>query len=244
LPTGIRACLFDLDGVLTQTAKVHEASWKQLFDGYLQARSDESGERFQAFELPDDYARYIDGKLRADGVRSFLQSRGITLPEGQADDPPTATTVYGLGNRKNVLFLEVIRTQGVDQYPGSVRFVETVRAGGYPRAVVSSSQNCAEVLRAARLEALFDARVDGKVAQLKGLRGKPAPDMFLAGAEELGVAPAGCAVFEDAESGVAAGRAGGFGWVVGVDRIGHAEALRSHGADTVVDDLSELLGDG
>jgi beta-phosphoglucomutase family hydrolase len=243
LPTGIRACLFDLDGVLTQTAKVHAAAWKQMFDEFLHEWSARTGQQFQAFVLPDDYARHIDGKLRADGVRSFLQSRGITLPEGTPDDPPTALTVYGLGNRKNVVFLDVIRDQGVEQYPDSVKFVEAVRARGWPRAVVSASQNCAEVLHAAGIDTLFDARVDGKVAAEKHLRGKPAPDMFLAAASELGVAPAGCAVFEDAESGVAAGRAGGFGWVVGVDRVGHAEALREHGADTVVDDLSELLVD-
>jgi beta-phosphoglucomutase family hydrolase len=244
LPPGIRACLFDLDGVLTQTAKVHAAAWQHMFDTFLQDRSVQTGVEFQAFVLPDDYARHIDGKLRADGVQSFLQSRGIVLPDGQPSDPPTAITVYGLGNRKNEVFLEVIRDQGVEQYPDSVRFVEAVRAGGYPRAVVSASQNCAEVLHAAGIDQLFDTRVDGRVAAEKKLRGKPAPDMFLAAAAELGVAPASCAVFEDAESGVAAGRAGGFGWVVGVDRVGHAEALRQHGADTVVEDLSALLGEG
>jgi beta-phosphoglucomutase family hydrolase len=240
LPTRIRACLFDLDGVLTQTAKVHEAAWKQMFDAYLEDRSRQTRELFRAFVLPDDYARYIDGKLRQDGVRSFLESRGIALPEGTPEDPPSADTVFGLGNRKNVLFLEVIRDRGVERYPESLQFVEGLRAAGYFRAVVSASQNCADVLVGAGLDGLFDVRVDGLTARSKGLRGKPAPDMFLAAAQELGVPPAECVVFEDAEAGVAAGRAGGFGWVVGVDRVGHAEALRTNGADTVVNDLSEL----
>jgi beta-phosphoglucomutase family hydrolase len=241
LPETIRACLFDLDGVLTQTARLHAAAWKEMFDTFLLERSRRTGQPFQPFELPGDYAAYVDGKLRQDGVRSFLASRGIVLPEGSADDPATATTVHGLGNRKNDLVLELIRTRGVEVYPGSVRFVEATRAAGLRRAVVTASKNAREVLVAAGIEQLFEARVDGIVAQQAGLRGKPAPDMFLAAADALGAAPAHCAVFEDAVAGVEAGRAGGFGWVVGVDRVGQAAALRSHGADRVVADLAELL---
>jgi beta-phosphoglucomutase family hydrolase len=241
VPDRIVACLFDLDGVLTQTAKVHAAAWKQMFDAFLLDRSRQTGEPFRPFALPADYAAHVDGKLRQDGVRAFLASRGITLPEGKADDPPTALTVHGLGTRKNDLVLALIRQRGVEVYAGSVRFVEAARAAGLRRAVVSASKNCREVLVAARLEHLFEVRVDGIVADTAGLRGKPAPDMFLAAADALGIAPAHAAVFEDAVAGVEAGRAGSFGWVVGVDRVGQAAALRHHGADTVVTDLSELL---
>jgi beta-phosphoglucomutase family hydrolase len=242
-PAGISACLFDLDGVLTQTAKVHAAAWKEMFDTFLRERSEPTGEPFRPFEIASDYASYVDGKLRQDGVRAFLASRGISLPEGSADDPPTALTVHGLGNRKNDLVLDRIRRRGVDVYEGSVRFVEAVRDAGLRRAVVSASKNCQAVLAAAGIEHLFEVRVDGIVAAEAGLRGKPAPDTFLAAATALGVQPAHCAVFEDAIAGVEAGRAGSFGWVVGVDRGGQAAALRSHGADTVVSDLSELLED-
>ena len=241
LPSGISACLFDLDGVLTQTAKVHAAAWKEMFDAFLLDRSRQTGEPFRPFELPADYAEHVDGKLRQDGVRMFLASRGISLPEGSADDSPQTETVHGLGNRKNELVLELIRKRGVGVYEGSVRFVEAVRELGLPRAVVSASKNCREVLAAAGIDELFEVRVDGVAAEQRGLRGKPAPDTFLAAAEELGVAPANGAVFEDAVAGVAAARAGSFGWVVGVDRIGHGAALRSHGADLVVTDLAELL---
>jgi beta-phosphoglucomutase family hydrolase len=243
LPAGISACLFDLDGVLTQTAKVHAAAWKETFDAYLRERSEQIGEPFRPFEIATDYATYVDGKLREDGVRAFLASRAISLPEGSASDPPTALTVHGLGNRKNDLVLDLIRRRGVDVYDGSVRFVEAVRDAGLRRAVVSASKNCQAVLAAAGIEHLFEVRVDGIVAAEAGLRGKPAPDTFLAAATALGVQPAHCAVFEDAIAGVEAGRAGSFGWVVGVDRVGQAAALRSHGADTVVSDLSELLED-
>lgn len=241
LPDGISACLFDLDGVLTQTAKVHAEAWKQMFDAYLLERSTRTGEPFNPFEIATDYAMYVDGKLRQDGVRTFLASRGISIPEGLGDDPPAALTVHGLGARKNDLVLELIRTVGVDVYEGSVRFVEAARAAGLRRAVVSASKNCQEVLAVAGIEHLFEVRVDGAVAATAGLPGKPAPDMFLAAAAALGVDPARSAVFEDAVAGVEAGRAGSFGWVVGVDRVGHAAALRSHGADIVVTDLAELL---
>jgi beta-phosphoglucomutase family hydrolase len=243
LPDEITAYLFDLDGVLTQTAKVHAAAWKETFDGFLRERARAAGEPYRPFALPGDYAAYVDGKLRADGVRGFLASRGISLPEGSADDPPAAETVHGLGNRKNALVQELLERQGVEVYDGSVRFVESARAAGLRRAVVSASRNCRAVLQAAGIEELFEVRVDGVVAAERGLRGKPAPDSFLAAARALGVDPARGAVFEDAEAGVEAGRAGGFGWVVGVDRTGHADALRERGADVVVADLAELLED-
>ena len=241
VPEGIRACLVDLDGVLTRTAKVHAAAWTVMFDGYLRERSRRTGEPFRPFALPADYAAHVDGKLREDGVRSFLVARGIALPEGGRDDPPTAETVNGLGNRKNELVLELIERDGVEVYEGSVRFVEAVRAAGLRRAVVSASRNTPAVLAAAGIEDLFQVRVDGTVAGERGLHGKPAPDTFLAATEELGEEPARAAVFEDALAGVEAGRAGAFGWVVGVDRAGHGDALRAHGADVVVADLSELL---
>src|SRR4051794_9269079 len=241
LPDGIRGCLFDLDGVLTQTAKVHAAAWKQMFDEFLQCRADREGEPFVPFDAGADYNEYVDGKPRYEGVRSFLQSRGIELPDGSPDDPPSAETVDGLGNRKNELVLELIERDGVDAYDGSVRYVKAARDAGLRRAVVSSSTNCRDVLEAAGIVDLFEEIVDGNVAREQGLKGKPAPDTFLAGARALGVAPARAAVFEDAVAGVEAGRAGNFGHVVGVDRVGHAAALREHGADVVVEDLAELL---
>jgi beta-phosphoglucomutase family hydrolase len=241
MPPGIVACLFDLDGVLTQTAKVHAAAWKEMFDSFLRARAARSDGPFRPFELPDDYVAFIDGRLREDGVRSFLESRGVTLPEGTPDDPPSAETVHGLGTRKNDRVVELIHRDGVDVYEGSVRFVRAVRELGLRRAVVSASRNCREVLVAAGIEDLFEVRVDGVVAGERHLRGKPAPDMFLAAAEELGTRPADAAVFEDATAGVQAGRAGEFGWVVGVDRGGNADALRRHGADVVITDLADLL---
>ncbi|MCD0486018.1 beta-phosphoglucomutase family hydrolase [Streptacidiphilus sp. ASG 303] len=240
LPDGIRACLFDLDGVLTKTAVVHAAAWKEMFDDFLRRRD---GDGFRPFDAVADYDEYVDGRPRADGVRSFLASRGIGLPEGSEDDPPEKDTVQGLGRRKNDLVLERIRKDGVEAYPGSVRFAEAVRAAGLRTAVVSSSANCRDVLVAAGIEHLFEVRVDGVVAKEKGLPGKPHPDTFLEGARELGVEPDGAAVFEDALAGMDAGRAGRFGYVVGVDRVGQADALRKHGADTVVQDLAELLED-
>jgi beta-phosphoglucomutase family hydrolase len=241
LPDGIRGCLFDLDGVLTQTAKVHDAAWKQMFDQFLRERADQAGQPFRPFDPVRDYEEYVDGKPRADGTRSFLASRGITLPEGDPDDPPDAPTVNGLGNRKNVLLLEMIRTQGVEPYEGSVRYVRAVRDAGLRRAVVSSSANAHDVLVAAGIDDLFEARIDGIVGRREQLRGKPAPDTFLAGAKALGLSAAEAVVFEDALAGVEAGRAGHFGYVVGVDRVGQAEALKAHGADIVVEDLAELL---
>jgi beta-phosphoglucomutase family hydrolase len=241
LPDGVRGCLFDLDGVLTQTAKVHDAAWKEMFDAYLRERAQRTGEPFVPFDPVKDYDEYVDGKPRADGVRSFLESRGITLPDGQDDDPPSAETVHGLGNRKNEILLRRLREDGVEAYPGSVAFVRAVKEAGLPRAVVSSSANCRAVLIAAGIEDLFDARIDGLVAEREHLRGKPAPDTFLAGARALGLKPTAAAVFEDALAGVAAGRAGGFGFVVGVDRVGQAAGLKQHGADVVVTDLSELM---
>ncbi|MQA73070.1 MAG: beta-phosphoglucomutase family hydrolase [Solirubrobacterales bacterium] len=233
-------CLFDLDGVLTQTAKVHAAAWKQMFDSYLQQRAKRDGEEFRAFEQ-DDYDEYVDGKPRADGVRSFLESRQIKLPEGSEEDPASAETIAGLGNRKNELVLKLIAEQGVEPYEGSVRYVHAVRDAGVPRAVVSSSTNCRAVLAAAGIDDLFDTIIDGVVAEREHLAGKPAPDTYQAGARALGVEPAAAVVFEDAVAGVASGRAGKFGYVVGVDRVDHAEALREHGADVVVEDLAELL---
>jgi beta-phosphoglucomutase family hydrolase len=243
LPTGVRACLFDLDGVLTQTAVVHAAAWKQMFDEYLRQRAERTGEEFVPFDPLADYGEYVDGKPRYDGVRSFLASRGIELPEGEGEDPPSAETVRGLGNRKNELVLGLIREQGVKPYEGSVRYLEAARDAGLRRAVVSASANCRDVLAAAGIEHFFEARIDGIVAEREGLKGKPAADTFLAGARALGVGPDEAAVFEDALAGVAAGRAGRFVCVVGVDRVGHADSLREHGATVVVRDLAELLED-
>jgi beta-phosphoglucomutase family hydrolase len=240
LPDHVRACLFDLDGVLTDTASVHAAAWKATFDDFLAQHA--SGDAARPFDIATDYRQYVDGKPRADGVRSFLASRGITLPEGTPDDPPDADTVHGLGNRKNEMLLHKLRTEGVRVFEGSVRFVRAVREAGLRTAVVSASANTPEVLRAAKIEDLFDTRVDGVVAASRHLAGKPAPDTYLAAAEMLGVEPAAGSVYEDALAGVAAGRAGGFGYVVGVDRVGQADGLRSAGADIVVEDLSELLG--
>jgi beta-phosphoglucomutase family hydrolase len=229
LPDHVRACLFDLDGVLTQTAKVHAEAWKQMFDAYLRER----GGEFDPF-THDDYDEYVDGKPREDGVRSFLESRGI-------DDPDEL--VHELGNRKNEIVLRLIHDHGVDPYEGSVRYVKAARDAGLRRAVVSSSTNCRDVLHAAGIEDLFEERIDGVVAEREHLEGKPAPDTFLAGARALGVQPAEAAVYEDALAGVAAGRAGKFGLVVGVDRVGQADELSAHGADIVVKDLGELLED-
>jgi beta-phosphoglucomutase family hydrolase len=242
LPRTIGACLFDLDGVLTQTARVHAAAWKEMFDAFLRERAAQTREPFVPFDPVADYREQIDGKVRSDGARSFLSSRGIELPEGAATDPPDANTVRGLGNRKNELVLSLIQRNGVNPYDGSVRYVRAALDAGLLRAVVSASANTRDVLEAAGIADLFDVRIDGIVAGEQHLRGKPAPDTFLAAAKALGVDASGAAVFEDALAGVAAGRAGGFGFVVGVDRVGQAAALRKHGADVVVQDLAELLG--
>jgi beta-phosphoglucomutase family hydrolase len=237
LPGSVLACLFDLDGVLTRTATAHEAAWREMFDEFLTARS---GSSFRPFGA-DDYERYLDGKARDDGTRSFLASRSIVVPEGDADDPAGAPTVQGLGRRKNELFLRAVADSGVEVFPDSIEFVRVARAAGLRTAVVSSSANAAQIMEAAGITELFDARIDGLTASKCHLAGKPAPDMFLAGAAAVGVEPRVAAVFEDALAGVEAGRAGGFGRVVGVDRVGHREALLAHGADIVVDDLGELV---
>ena len=242
LPDGVTACLFDLDGVLTQTAKVHAAAWKAMFDDYLRRRTAERGEEFVEFDPVRDYDEYVDGRPRYEGVRTFLASRGIELPQGTPEDPPDAETIDGLGNRKNELVLKMIHEQGVEPYEGSVRYVHAAREAGLRRAVVSSSTNCRDVLAAAGIDDLFEEIVDGVVAERDHLKGKPAPDTFLAAARALGVEAAAGAVFEDALAGVEAGRAGSFGVVVGIDRVGQADALRQHGADVVVRDLAELLG--
>ncbi|MFF7188387.1 HAD family hydrolase [Streptomyces sp. NPDC008222] len=237
LPDGIQACLFDLDGVITKTAVVHAAAWKQTFDDFLRRRD---GESYCPFDEVSDYDEYVDGRPRADGVRTFLASRDIRLPEGAPDDPPDRDTVHGLGNRKNELLLELIRTRGVETYEGTIRYIEAVRAAGLRTAVVSSSANCRDVLRSVGAEDLFDVRIDGIVAAERQLPGKPHPDTFLAAAQDLGVEAKAAAVFEDALAGMDAGRSGHFGYVVGVDRVGQADALRAHGADVVVPDLAEL----
>jgi beta-phosphoglucomutase family hydrolase len=244
LPNGVTACLFDLDGVLTRTASVHGAAWAETFDGYLRERAERTGDAFVPFDRRADYEQHVDGKPRAAGVRDFLASRGITLPEGDPDDPPDAETVSGLGNRKNALLLHVIERDGVEVFEGSRRYLEAAAAAGLRRAVVSSSANTRQVLDVTGLAPLVEVRVDGVTARERRLPGKPAPDTFLLAARELEVEPTRAAVFEDALAGVAAGRAGGFGFVVGVDRVGQAAALRERGADLVVRDLDELLEAG
>jgi beta-phosphoglucomutase family hydrolase len=235
LPDAITACLFDLDGVLTKTAEVHARAWKQTFDAFLEDRGD------KPFDLVRDYDEYVDGKPRLDGVRDFLASRGIELPEGARDDAPDAQTVQGLAAAKNELVLRLIQDEGVEAYGGSVRYLHAARDAGLRRAVVSSSHNCHDVLVAAGIDELFEVRVDGIVAEERHLNGKPAPDTFLEAARILGVGAEDAAVFEDALAGVQAGHDGGFGHVVGVDRAGQREALLAHGATVVVDDLADLL---
>jgi beta-phosphoglucomutase family hydrolase len=236
LPDTVLVCLFDLDGVLTRTATVHMAAWKRTFDEFLRAHEPGAPEFSQL-----DYNRYVDGKPRADGVRDFLASRRITLPEGSPGDPPETPTVQGIAARKNVLVLAELDEHGVEVYPGSVRYLGAVKDAGLGTAVVTASANGEQVIAAAAFADLIDVRVDGVVAAREGLRGKPQPDTFLAAARLLGVEPAAAVVFEDALSGVAAGRAGNFGYVVGVDRVGHAAELAAAGADVVVQDLAELM---
>ena len=235
------AVLLDLDGVITDTASIHAACWKQMFDEHLQKRATQRGEAFHPFDLVTDYELYVDGKPRFDGVRDFLTSRGIQLPEGHPDDPPQVETVCGLGNRKNELVNKVIEHMGVEPYEGSVQFIHQLCRHGFKIAVVTSSQNCAAVLKAAKLDAFFEVRVDGNMILAQHLAGKPAPDTFLMAAKLLGVGPARTVVIEDALSGVEAGAAGNFGLVIGVARKGNADELKHHGAHLVVNDLGELV---
>jgi beta-phosphoglucomutase family hydrolase len=241
LPDHVTACLFDLDGVLTPTAVVHRAAWEETFNAFLRERAGRTGERFVPFDPAGDYHRFVDGRARADGVRQFLASRGITLPDGEPGDSGAAKTVHGLGNHKNESLLARLRAGGVDPYPDAVAYLRAVAAAGLRRAVVSASANCREVVAAAGIGELLEVRVDGLTARQEGLRGKPHPDTFLAAADKLGVTPRQAAVFEDALAGVEAGRAGGFGLVVGVDRVGQSDELIKHGADIVVRTLTELL---
>ncbi len=238
LPDGVTACLFDLDGVLTDTAAVHDKAWTATFDAFLR---DRDGEGFTPFDPVADYRTHVDGKAREDGVRDFLASRGIELPEGTPDDAPTEATVHGLGNRKNELLLQTVEKDGVEVYEGSRRYLQACQDAGLRRAVVSSSANTEQVLEVTGLAPFIEVRVDGVTVRQEGLRGKPAPDAFLRAAELLGIEPSQACVFEDALAGVEAGRSGRFGHVVGVDRVDHAAALREHGADVVVQDLGDLL---
>lgn len=241
LPERVRACLFDLDGVLTDTASVHRKAWKEMFDAYLRARAERSGDRFVPFDIDADYQSYVDGKKREDGVRSFLDSRGISVPDGDPDDDASAETVHGLGKRKNDLFHQKLQTDGVEVFDGSRRYLEAVDAAGLAVAVVSSSANTRDILGITGLAKCVQVRVDGVTMRDEGIEGKPAPDSFLRAAQLLDASPDEASVFEDAIAGVAAGRAGDFAVVIGVDRVGHAEQLRRNGADIVVSDLAELL---
>lgn len=241
LPEKVRACLFDLDGVLTDTASVHNKAWTAMFDAFLSERAKRTGDEFVPFDSGADYQNYVDGKKREDGVRSFLKSRGIELPDGDPDDPDDADTVYGLGNRKNAMFQKVLHDDGVKVFDGSRRYLEAVAAAGLPVAVVSSSANTRDVLEITGLDRFVQQQVDGITLRDEHIAGKPAPDSYLRGAQLLDVPADEAAVFEDAISGVQAGRAGNFGCVVGVDRVGQAQELRDNGADVVVTDLAELL---
>ena len=241
LPDEVTACLFDMDGVVTQTAVVHAAAWKEMFDDFLRQRAASTGTEFVPFDPHAEYDAYVDGKPRLDGTRSFLESRGIDLPEGTPEDPPGTPTINGLSNRKNDLVLAKLAAGGVKVYDGTVTYIRSVREKGISTAIVSSSANTQQVLDSAGLAGLFDVRVDGVVAKERGLHGKPAPDTFLAAAQALKVPASRAAVFEDALAGVEAGRAGHFALVVGVDRVGQAAELRQHGADIVVQDVAELL---
>jgi beta-phosphoglucomutase family hydrolase len=243
LPEKVRACLFDLDGVLTDTASVHTKAWKEMFDAFLSQRAESTGEEFVPFDPESDYRKYVDGKKREDGVRSFLDSRDIELPDGDPDDPGEKETIYGLGTRKNDMFQKVLHDDGVKVFEGSRRYLEAVLAAGLGIAVVSSSANTRDVLELTGLDRFVQQRVDGVTLREENIAGKPAPDSYLRGAELLDVSADAAAVFEDAISGVQAGRSGDFGFVVGVDRVGQAEDLRENGADVVVTDLADLLGE-
>ena len=235
------AVLFDMDGVVTDTASIHASCWKIMFDEYLKKRAERNSEAFRPFDIDTDYKLYVDGKPRYHGVRDFLESREIVLPYGSPEDPPTEETVCGLGNRKNELVNQQLASGGVETYPGTIAFIKYLRGMNIKSAVVTSSQNCQTVLQAAKIEALFDARVDGDVLIREGLAGKPAPDSFLKAAAMLGAAPERAVVIEDAISGIQAGVRGGFGLVIGVARKGDADALKAQGAHIVVRDLAELL---
>jgi beta-phosphoglucomutase family hydrolase len=241
LPGPIRACLFDLDGVITRTMTLHEAAWKQAFDELLAAWARRLETPYRPFEEPRDFERHLDGRPRLDGVRAFLASRGITLPEGSPGDPSSAETIRGLARRKSELFEALLDEHGVALYPGSVRYLRAVRGAGLRTAIVSSSESCAPILARAGIAELFEVRIDGAIARERHLRGKPEPDTYLAAARAFGFDPPLCAVFEDALAGVEAGRRGGFGFVLGIDRLGHRSALLEHGAHQVVEDLAELL---
>ena len=241
LPSGITTLLFDLDGVITKTAVVHAAAWKEMFDAFLSEWGAEHGAQ-PPFDPRSDYDRFVDGKPRYDGVRSFLESRQITLPDGEPGDAPEKETVCGLGNRKNVLVNEIIERDGVEAYPGSIKYLAAAKAANLHLAVVSSSANCRAVLKSCGLLGEFEEIMDGVVAAEQKIKGKPAPDTFIAAAKALDSSLKQAVVFEDALAGVEAGHAGGFGYVVGVDRVDQAAALKEHGADRVVEDLEELLG--
>jgi alpha,alpha-trehalase len=236
----VQAVIFDLDGVITDTAELHSRAWKQMFDGYLEARSQQRGEPFRPFDSEADYRRFVDGKPRYEGVQSFLASRGIQLDFGSPEDPPERETVCGLGNRKNRIYQEFVESGGVKTYPPAVDMLRRLKAQKIKTAVVSSSKNCRKVIEAANIADLFDVRVDGEVSAARGLAGKPAPDIFLAAAADLKVAPDRAVVFEDALSGVEAARSGHFGSVIGVDRTGRNHGLKAHGADRVVSDLATV----
>jgi beta-phosphoglucomutase family hydrolase len=235
------AVLFDLDGVLTSTAKLHAAAWKETFDAFLKNRAELHDESFVPFDIGEDYRQYVDGKPRLEGIQSFLASRNIDLDYGTPSDLSTAETVCGLGNRKNKLVNEIMEREGVEAYTGTVKVLDFLRREGYKTAVVSSSKNCAAVLKAARIESFFDLRVDGQTATELSLEGKPDPEMFLVAARQLGVEAKRSVVVEDAVAGVQAGARGGFGLVIGIDRTGNADELIKQGADIVVGDLEELL---
>lgn len=235
------AVLFDMDGVVTDTAGIHASCWKTMFDEFLQRWAARNAEPFHPFDMDTDYKLHVDGKPRYHGVRDFLEARGIALPDGTPEDPPTAETVCGLGNRKNELVNDFLASAGVEPYAGTIAFLKYLRRIGIKTAVVTSSQNCRAVLQAAKVSDLFDARVDGNVLFEHGLAGKPAPDSFLKAAEMLEVMPDRAIVIEDALSGVEAGVRGGFGLVIGVARKGNAEELKAHGAHLVVNDLAELF---
>jgi beta-phosphoglucomutase family hydrolase len=236
------AVLFDLDGVLTDTARLHAASWKRMFDDFLQAHAKEQNTAFRPFDIKKDYSQYVDGKLRYEGVRSFLESRGIYLPFGNPEDPPGYESITGLGNLKDKMVKALFGTGAIDVYEGSIHFLRHIRTQGFRTAVVSASKNCREVLREVGIEDLFDIRVDGEVAARLNLPGKPAPDTFLEAARELGSTPERAIVIEDALSGIQAGRSGGFGLVVGIEHHGNRRSLEAQGADIVVSDLRELMG--